>query len=115
MTFGYFISLMDLTGTTNNRVWKQVVKEGSALFLGADGHYRPGDGWNVGYYFGYAPEEQNIAVAAGLVVPLKLGWEYLDVRYREVKDAAANITKLEPFEAHVHSVYRTSNFDDLNL
>lgn len=114
VTWSYFLTLMDMTGTTNNQDWKGA-KEGCLLFGGAEGAYTPGDGWNLTYHFDYRPEEQNIEVAAGLTVPLKLGHELLDVRFRKVKDAGANVMIEEPYEVHVHSVYRTTDFGMLQL
>jgi hypothetical protein len=114
VTWGYFLTLMDLTGTTNDQDWKGA-KEGCLLFGGAEGSFKAGDGWNLTYHFDYRPEETDIEVAAGLTVPLKLGHEVLDVRFRKVKDAGSNVVIEEPYEAHVHSVYRPGDFDVLQL
>jgi hypothetical protein len=119
---GYFTDILcRYTGTVNKTPWKGFQAR-EVLFEGADADYRDGDGWNLTYSFRYSPSEPYLPedVAAGGIdvglnnrLAFKAGWDYLDVRYERVEDQGRLIDR--PYEAHVHQVYRESNFDDFGI
>ncbi len=114
VTLGYFLRLIAATGTINDDSWKGL-GQFEALFVGADGNFRHGDGWNINWSFRYCPSEFDIEISPDLTVDVKQGWDYIDVRFEEVLDAASNTKILKPFEAHVHRVYRDEDFGLLDL
>ncbi len=45
----------------------------------------------------------------------KQGWDYLDIRTEAKEDTEAKLKVYEPFEAHVHRIYRRTSFAALGL
>lgn len=115
LTFGYFVRIFGMSGrAVNNAPFKQFAA-GEVLFLGAEGSYT-GNGWKVNFRFKYSPNEINVKVGT-LVLPVKAGWDIVDVLYREVKDELAGLPCMvqRPAAAYVRRVFRWSDFSVLAL
>jgi len=111
-TVEYLKTLRDLTGTVNNDVFYTFPAE-TVLYLGASGQFTQGEGWSITHRFSYAPNEINIAIGNGLVVPLKRGHEYLWVAYEEQE--VGNRVLQVPVAWYVERVYRTRGFPLLEI
>jgi len=88
---------------------------GECLFMGGRAGGQRGDGGvEFSYSFAGSPNKTDIAIG-NITVPSKKGWEYLWVRYRDVKDDAAKMLVKRPFAAYVEKVYPDGAFAGLGL
>ena len=69
---------------------------------------------DISYEFAAQPNvvDQQIGQITGITAK---GFEYVDVRYEQVDDAAANKTTPKPIAVYVHQVYPYANFGSLGI
>lgn len=109
----YKSTLFSLTGAWNNAPYKGFAT-GECMFLGASGSLRDWEKWEITYKFGAHPN--RTAFAAGpITVPLKRGWDYLWLRYREIEDAPAGHLARRPIAAYVEQVSPSGNLTLIGL
>jgi len=111
VTPGYRAMLFWLTGTTNDRTWNGF-NQGEVLFVGATGTIKNLEYWEISYEFLCQPNRTNLVIG-NIVVPLKRGWEYLEVLYEDAADQGKAIRK--PLAVYVHQVYREADFSLLGI
>jgi hypothetical protein len=99
----YKATVFALTGGVNDATFKGFAA-GEVLFLGAAGTLRDYETWELSYKFAASPNATSFAVGP-ITVPLKYGWDYLWVRYREEEDATAGHLARRPIAAYVEEVY----------
>lgn len=113
VTVGYFKTLRNLVGKTNNATFfSQAV--GEVLYLGCDAEYQQSSGWSLTHKFGCEENKAGIVVSPSITVANKKGWEYLWVAYKEVIDSNGKITTV-PFQANVERVFDSGNFANLEI
>jgi len=101
-----------LTHRTNNAPF-QGLAAGECAFLGAHGSQRIRGGvWTARFHFAGSPNLANINIG-DIIVPEKLGWDYLWVRYATDVDAAAKQLVERPIAAYVERVLYSGDFTDL--
>lgn len=108
----YLLTLRELTGTINRNVFHGFDR-GELLFLGASGQHRAEGKWAVTFNWTAEKTYRNLAIAAGLVIELKRGWDYFWVAYRPAVEDG------EPYQqayaAIVDEVYPEGDFEDLGI
>ncbi|MCZ2341697.1 MAG: hypothetical protein LC104_07860 [Bacteroidales bacterium] len=111
VTFGYAVTLFQLTGKVNNAPFKGFAA-GEVLFLGASGQRRDSEKWEISFAFTASPNTAGLQVGdiAGIA---KKGWEYLWVRYADVEDQKVLVK--QPESVHVERVYDSANFALLGI
>lgn len=82
---------------------------GELLFSGADHSGATDRPFQVTYRFQCSPNLQNINVG-GITVPMKRGWDYLDVYYERQVDADAKVMIKRPRAVYVYRVYDYTHF-----
>ena len=102
VTAGYKSTLFSLTGAWNTNAYKGFAA-GECMFLGASGSLRDYVTWEITYKFVAQPNRTSFS-AGPITVPLKRGFDYLWLRYREVEDAAAGHLARRPIAAYVEKV-----------
>lgn len=112
VTLNYFQSLYALVGTTNNATFYGF-PAGTLLFIGASLQVRDGTRPTMSYKFAARPNQTDIEICTDLVVPVKKGWEYLWVSYKNVDDAGKLF--MQPDAAYVERIYDPSNFALLGI
>lgn len=113
ITAAYKMTLFALTGGMNNALFKGFAA-GECQFKGAAGSLRDYTTWEINYKFAGSPNASNFAVGP-ITVPLKRGWDYLWVRYRETEDAAAGHLAQRPIAAYVEQVVPLVNLGLLGI
>jgi hypothetical protein len=111
ITQAYKFNLFYLTGTVNNAPFKGFAA-GEVLFLGASGQQRGVEDWEIAFKFAASPNANNLTVGSitGIV---KLGWEYMWVRYADAVDQ--NVLVKQPRFVYVEQVYRYADFSLLGI
>lgn len=88
---------------------------GEVLFAGASGGFsRDNARWELTYKFLTSRNATNIDVG-GIIIPSKLGWDYLWVEYVPQDDATAKKTAQVPRAVYVERVYEFGDFRQLAL
>ena len=113
VTNAYKGTLFSLTGKVNNATFKGFAA-GECLFLGATGTKRNSEDWEITYRFAASPNRSNITIG-GITGINKKGWEYLWVRYEDVKDETAGRIVKQPQSAYVEKVYEEGDFSALGI
>lgn len=108
VTGAYKALLFEATATTNNASFKGFAA-GEVLFQGASGTTRNQSEWEVTFNWAASKNETDLVVGdiSGIA---KKGWEYMWVRYREVKDDDAGRIVRRPSSVHIERVYKASNY-----
>lgn len=122
MTVGYFLRLLAMTATTNDKPYKGFGRC-ELLLAGADGNYQDNDGWKLSCKFNYERSDFNETIGDGVDLNHsifnveKLGHHYMWTESELVEDTNANPARmvLRPFAVHVERVYKESDFDVLGL
>lgn len=117
LTAGYFLDLLYCAGKTNAAQW-WIFGQEEGLFVGASGQSKPSGEFEINYEFKYSKTKNNIVIredGGGITVPVKRGWHYLWVAYRQEKDAAVNAIIERPIAAYVERIYETVNFNWLAI
>lgn len=110
----YRKTLANLTGKVNSSAFRGF-DAGEVLFRGAAGQLAVVEGvkqWQITYQFAASPNRANIPVG-DLVVPSKLGWDYLWALYGEAVDQNAVVQT--PIAAYVERVYEFADFSALGI
>lgn len=68
----------------------------------------------IQYEFAASPNRLDVQIGAIVGIAAK-GWEYVDVRYEPVSDAAANKETAKPIAVYVHQVYPEASFAALGI
>jgi len=113
VTAAYKATLFSLTGVVNNATFKGFAA-GECLFKGASGSLNDWTTWEITFKFSSQPNASSFAVGP-ITIPLKRGWDYLWVRYRETEDAAAGHLAKRPIAAYVEQVYPMGNLGLLGI
>ena len=113
VTAAYKATLFSLTGAWNNAAFKGF-DAGEVMFMGASGNLRDYQTWEINFKFSAQPNFVNLAVGP-IVVPLKRGWDYLWVRFREVEDAPSGHLARVPIAAYVEQVAPSGNLSLLGI
>jgi len=108
MTPAYINVLYSLTGTVNNAAWKGF-SAGEVLFLGVSASQKTQEEWDLDYKFAISPNLFNFYVGP-IFVPLKRGWEYLEVLFEDKVDENAKKAVKSPLCVFVHQVYLYTDF-----
>lgn len=111
VTTKYLRVLRDLTGTVNTAKFMRF-DAGEVLFMGATGD-QGADGFDVSFQFAITPNEATVAVATGLTITSKKGWEYIWASYSPAKDG--NALTRHPIYAFLERVYRETDFKKLGI
>jgi len=114
LSLGYVRILYELTGSTNNGLWKGFAR-GELLFMGAQGKQGTSTDPEVTYNFAAIKNTTAIAVGDSITVASKRGHEYMWVHYEDVDDTDAKLLVAQPKSAHVAQVYPESNFALLGI
>jgi len=111
----YKATLFGLTGRVNNALFKGFAA-GECLFLGVVGSKRGDDEWELNFGFAASPNRTNINIGS-IVVPAKLGWEYLWIQYKDALGGDSNnkVRVRIPRAAYVEKVYETGTMADLGI
>ncbi len=120
---------MEMSGRVVNDAPFQGFDIGEVLYLGSQGHYRDGDGWNLSDRFKYSPNyvenepagRDQIALwnASGVQQPdisvPKYGHEYYDFLYAEFPETSGGIKLmiLRPIAVYVESFFRLDSFSQI--
>lgn len=104
---------------------------GEVLFLGATGNQRSEDEYEITHRFSRRPNEVNLAIGGRLVqdpqnnqqkrlvgvirIPLKRGWEYLEIIHADRETSDGNSIVPTPRYALIHQVFEFADFGFLNL
>ncbi|MDB5310671.1 MAG: hypothetical protein JWO38_4873 [Gemmataceae bacterium] len=107
----YLRTLLGMVGRTNQALWYQF-PVGTLLYLGATGTCKPGQIWTFHHKFAASPNVSNIPLGA-ITVPLKRGWEFLWVAYRDA--SVAGLMLQVPAAAYVEQVYKPAPYTLLGL
>ncbi len=102
VTSAYKLTCFNLTGAWNLTPFKGLAA-GECMFLGASGSLKDYETWEITYKFAGQPNVIGGSFG-GITVPLKRGWDYLWIRYREIEDAAAGHLARRPVAAYVEQV-----------
>lgn len=105
--------LYQLTGRVNHAAWRNF-GIGEVLFLGASGSQRGEEDWEITFRFAASPTVELLEIGA-IVVELKLGWEYLWVRFADAVDEDAQALVKRPTAAYVEQVYEFGDFSLLGI
>ncbi len=107
----YQEQLTALTGRVNNASFRGHAA-GEVLFLGADAPgYTDGDPlYELVYNFAISPNRSGLEIG-DITVTSKLGWHYLDVRYKAVESGSQVFQ--QPRAAYVHGLYLLGDFSVL--
>ena len=89
-------------------------KKGEVLFKGASGSKNGIEKWTFTFNFEAIPNETNLNVN-GYVIPEKLGWDYVSVRYAKALNKQKDGIIAQALNVDVHQMYRNSNFADLGI
>jgi len=118
LTWDYANTCAGVTGKVNNAVFRGFAA-GEVMLHGVNASARltgtqsqPELRAEISYEFAMSPNVANQAIG-DIVGIAKKGWEYIDVRFEETDDAAANATVSIPKYVYVHRVYETANFGAL--
>lgn len=119
-TVAYQKKLRDLTGTVNNDVFYERVP-GSCLYLGASGQQTQGGLWSITHKFADAKNITTLEISDDIIIDpspsnfgyAKLGWQYLDVHYKDVLEGDEVLSL--PIAAFVHDVYELATFDNIGI
>jgi hypothetical protein len=112
LTFGYINTLYKTVGKTNNAMFFNFAI-GEVLMIGVSAQSRDVSKYSVTYKFACQPNELNIQICPGLIVPAKKGFEYLWVSYRDVIDA--NQLTMTPEAAYVERIYDSADYSLLGI
>jgi len=111
MTPAYINILYSTTGCVNNAPWKGFFA-GEVLFLGVAASQKSEEQWDLDYKFAVSPNRSNFYVGP-ILVPLKRGWDYLEVLYEDKVDTTAKRGVKYPLCVFVHQVYPYADFSVL--
>ena len=114
VTLAYRGALFGLTGKVNSGAFKGFAA-GECLFLGASGSKRGSADWEITFRFASSPNRTNITDIPTITVASKKGWEYLWIRYHDVKDETAKMLVKRPCAAYVERVYDEGDFSGLGI
>lgn len=122
----YRLVLYNMTGRWNHEPFRGFAA-GEVMFLGAFGSIRGDDLWAITYKFACSPNAFNIPIGGVIdgpyddpydeliLVPAKLGWDYLWIRYADFEDADAATLVKRPTSAHVERVSYPGDFELLGI
>lgn len=113
----YMNTLRNLTGKTNNATFKGFAA-GEVKFDGVTGGHRGNaanaEKWELTFNFEVQPSRFDFAV--GTIEHInKVGWDYMDIRYEDVVDEAAQTLVKKPVAVYIHQVYERDNFANLGI
>lgn len=113
VTFAYVGTIFELTGTMNDAAYKGFPR-GTLLFLGCTGTIRipSTNDADLTYHFAGSPNKENFDVG-GINVPEKLGWDYLEVQYKD--DESENKLLKIPRQVNIQRVYEFGNYGLLGV
>lgn len=112
-TFGYRASLKDITFTVNDSEFRGF-DAGEVLFEGATGRRIKGGGYAVTYKFAVSKNTDDFKVG-DITVTHKQGWDYMDVRMRNIVDNVTQVHLQVPLYVYIHSVYDDGDFSTLGI
>lgn len=112
-TYAYMQRVWDLTGCVNFAKKFYGFPIGSVLYLGASASYAGSDQWEITHKFACQKKRVQIDVGGGIIVPEKLGWDYLWIGYK--KEVVGGKLLSVPSTAYVERVYDSGNFDLLEI
>lgn len=111
MTEAYKHLLFKMTGKVNLDKFR-LKAPGEVIFLGASGSQRGEEDWEITFNFAASPNASGLQVG-DITIKEKRGWDYLWVRYQDVKDVDAIVK--QPQTAYVEQVYEYENFSQLGI
>jgi hypothetical protein len=119
VTQAYKITLMNMTGSTNNAPFRGTAA-GETIFKGADGKQDKIDKVEITFSFAASPNRTdlsfgNLEDAALITGVAKKGWEYLDIIYHDKIHSTENIMMKSPLRVIVHQVSPEAMFTDLKI
>lgn len=116
LTTAYYVDVYNLVGKTNAGSF-QGFAAGEVLFLGASGSRKSTSSSDrTAVTFRFAANRPRTGVTIGTITGInKDPWQALDVRYTEVEDTSAKTVVKRPTSVHVHTVYESGDFNDLNI
>lgn len=114
MTPKFMRTIHDTTGKVNNATFYGFLR-GELLYLGCSGKLKNGLGviWDVTHSFAVSRNRAGIQVGGDIIVPKKLGWEYLWVGYRPA--VVGNNLLQVPDAAYVEQVYEFADFSVIGI
>lgn len=112
VTRTYLTAIRNLVGKKNAAQFYHA-QPGEVLYLGASGQFTAKDLWSITHKFAEIPNEFNIEIAPGLVVPFKRGWDYLWVQYVPVLQNDVIVHRAAV--AYVEEVYPDGDFSLLGI
>jgi hypothetical protein len=124
VTPAYKYQLYLLYNCVNNATFRSWV-EGCVRFRGAQGTLRPQTGdWQLQFKFEAQQNRANIPIyfenTQIITVPLKKGWEYLDVKFTEIDSddgtgSGMKTISQKPIMAYVHQIFDEADFSLLGI
>lgn len=112
ITLNYLNTLYQTVGRTNFAAFYGF-DPGEVLLIGVSGQSSDVAKYKLTYKFACRPNEVNIDICDGLIVPEKKGWDYLWVSYKNVEDA--NKLFMQPDAAYVELIYYAADYSLLGL
>lgn len=112
VTRNYLTTIRNLVGKKNAAKFYHA-QPGEVLYLGASGQFTAKDLWSITHKFAEIPNEFNIEISPGLVVPFKRGWDYLWVRYVPVVQNGVIVHRAAV--AYIEEVYPDGDFSLLGI
>ncbi len=109
----YKATLYNLTPSWNAAEFRGF-PAGTCLYRGTTGGKRGEDQWELTYHFTSTPNEEDLQIG-DIVVPNKLGWDYLDVYYEVIEDAESSRLIKVPRQVDVKRVIQVQSFSQLGI
>ncbi len=113
ITGSYKAMLFNLTGKVNADGFRGFMP-GEVLFLGASGSQSGDDEWEITYRFAASQNRYNFNIG-DILVPIKRGWDYMWVQYRDAVDANANKKVKVPAAVTINVVYEMAYLGALGI
>lgn len=113
VTQAYRLSLFNMTPSFNAAPFRGFAA-GECLYRGTSGSKRGEDLWELTYHFSATPNQTNIDVG-GIVVPNKLGWDFIDVYLEAIEDSASDRIIMAPRQVDVKRVTQIASLASLGI
>lgn len=114
VTLTYLGTIYNLVGTTNAATFHGF-GAGQVLLTGVSGQSKDTNKYSLTFKFAVRPNETDIDICGDgtLVIPLKYGWQYLWVSYKDVVDSG--VLFKQPDAAYVEDIYKDGDFSLLKI
>lgn len=113
ITDAYIGNLYKTVGTVNAGFFRGL-QAGEGLLTSVDLKSNQDGTWNGTFGWGISPNETNLDVGNGLIVPSKRGWDYLWIAYATTDEGDFGPVQ-KPWQYNVEQIYPYTNWGVLNI